>query len=784
MRLFFFLNFFFFPLILFCQSPVQTLKGLVRDADTQNPIAFAKVVLTSEQPIRGVITDEAGRFVIENVPVGRHEIEVTFIGYTTRVIPNLIISSGKEFVITIFLTESFLEGKTVEINADQEKGKPVNDLSMVSARSFSVEETQRYAASLNDPGRMASAFAGVQPSSDGRNNIVIRGNSPAGMLWRLEGVDIPNPNHFASPGSSGGGISIISNYLLDNSDFLTGAFPAEYGNALSGVFDLRLRNGNDEKHEFGFQAGFLGVQASAEGPLTGKQKGSYLVNYRYSTLGLMQAFGLPIVQDATYSYQDVNFHFNFSTQKAGSFGFFGLGGLSSQTAKAERDSTVWQNVSDKSDHRYGSNMGATGVSHSYLFPSGKTWLRSVISLSSNHIFGNEDTLNSLFQKTNLEKNAYLTGQATFTSTVNHKFNNRHLIRSGFFLDYLFFDLSASYLNIQTATQIQAIKTIGGATLLRPYFHYRWRIADNVSLNAGIHSMVFLLNKSWTVEPRLACRWNFSQKQSLSFGYGLHSQILPLGTYFSEIILSDGTRVQPNLYLRMMQAHHFVLSHDWQFNSQLRLKSEVYIQRLFNVPIGTSTRPTLSVLNTDWGFEGDSLVGKGNGLNYGFELTFEKFFSKNYYFLTTLSLYESKYKAADGVLRDSRFNGNYAFNFLAGKDIPIGKRKAHFFEISGRLVWLGGQRYTPIDLQASIAASRTQYMETFAFQFRKKDYFRTDLRLAYHLNKKKTGHVFSFDVQNLFNTRNDFVQEFEPSSQSIKEYYQAGFVPIFAYRLDF
>lgn len=140
-------------------------------------------------------------------------------------------------------------------------------MATVSARSFTVEETSRYAGSLNDPSRMAANYAGVSSTSDARNDIIIRGNSPLGVLWRLNGMEIPNPNHFGSLGTTGGPVSILNNNLLDKSDFLTGAFPAEYGNALAGVFDLQMRSGNNEKTEFLGQVGFNGFELGAEGPI-------------------------------------------------------------------------------------------------------------------------------------------------------------------------------------------------------------------------------------------------------------------------------------------------------------------------------------------------------------------------------------------------------------------------------------------------------------------------------------------------------------------------------------
>ncbi|MEM7037326.1 MAG: carboxypeptidase-like regulatory domain-containing protein, partial [Bacteroidota bacterium] len=272
----------------FAQTPHQTIRGTVRDVDTQQALAGATVTLRDGATVlKGAITDAEGSFRFTEVPIGRHSIQVAFTGYEAAFLEQLMLTSGKEMVLEIPLTESMTEAalEDVVITDEASTGDPINEMATLSARSFSVEETKRYAAAVFDPARMAQNFAGVMSSGfDMENEIVIRGNSPRYMLWRLEGIEIPNPNHFGGMGSSGGPISMLSSSTLGNSDFYTGAFPAEFGNALSGVFDLRFRRGNNEQREFSFMVGALGIEASAEGYFSKKSRASYLINYRYSTL--------------------------------------------------------------------------------------------------------------------------------------------------------------------------------------------------------------------------------------------------------------------------------------------------------------------------------------------------------------------------------------------------------------------------------------------------------------------------------------------------------------------
>jgi len=220
----------------------------------------ANVALSNSNPAKGTVTDINGYFEIKKVPIGRQSIEVSYVGYKSAFINNIYVYAGKESELTIKLEEKIEQFEEVVVKSMNRKDQPLNEMAQVSARSFSVEETERYAGSVGDPSRMAASYAGVLTLGTQINDIIIRGNSTTGLIYRLEGLKIPNPNHFGSLSSSGGTFSMINNNVLSNSDFYTGAFPAEFGNATSGVFDLKLRKGNNEKNEDLAQIGAGGFE--------------------------------------------------------------------------------------------------------------------------------------------------------------------------------------------------------------------------------------------------------------------------------------------------------------------------------------------------------------------------------------------------------------------------------------------------------------------------------------------------------------------------------------------
>ncbi|MCB0755344.1 MAG: carboxypeptidase-like regulatory domain-containing protein, partial [Flavobacteriales bacterium] len=311
-------------------AQTQTIRGVVTDQESRMPIIGAAVVVLGSDPIIGTTTDIDGNFKLPKVEVGRIDLEVTYLGYSPKTFNGLVLQAGKELVLNVQMQEMVVKQDEVVVTAARRKDEVLNTMTTVSARVFSTEEAERYAGTRNDVSRMATNFAGVRGANDATNDIVIRGNSPTGLLWRLEEIDIPNPNHFGNLGSTGGPVSMLNSNVLSNSDFLTGAFPSEYGNGISGVFDLKMRHGNNEKHEFLAQIGFNGLEVGAEGPFSRKSGASYLINFRYSTLALFALGGVDFgTGDAIPEYSDLSFKVRIPTKKAGIFSVFGMGGISS-----------------------------------------------------------------------------------------------------------------------------------------------------------------------------------------------------------------------------------------------------------------------------------------------------------------------------------------------------------------------------------------------------------------------------------------------------------------------
>ncbi len=790
-------------LSLFLLSPgayaqiTQTLRGRVVEKESQSRLWAASVtVFEGTRVVGGTFTDSAGQFTITDIPIGKYTVAVSSVGYATISIPNVLFTSGKEVVLNIELEEGGQELQEVTISGERRK-EVLNEMALVSAHRFDVQETERYAGSRGDPARMASNYAGVQGADDSRNDIIIRGNSPQGVLWRLEDINIPNPNHFSVPGTSGGPVSMINNKTLGTSDFFAGAFPAEYGNATGGVFDLKMRNGNNMRHELSLQLGFLGTELAAEGPLSKKQQSSYLFTYRYSTLKLFEGLNIKIGTNSVPNYQDAALKLNFPIGKKSNLSLFAIGGLSHidlVVSKLTEPSDELYGEDDR-DQYFSSNTGIAGLAFQSTLSS-QTLLKAVVAQTFTETFARHDKVfrNAAFD---IDSMKYILGYySSIGSTemhvfVNHKIDARQTLKAGV-LNTLyqlnFVDSSRQY--PLTLQEWQHRSDYQGVTnLLQPYLQYKWRVHDRLTTTAGLHAQWLAQNNSVVLEPRVALRYQTGVRSRIDAGYGLHSQMQPLYQYYTHYPEYSAAQMH-NLNMSFTRSHHVVAGYEQGFGRHMRLRLESYYQYLFAIPIETREGSSFSGLNQGANFSRlfpDTLVNKGTGYNYGLELTLERGFSKGFYALFTGSVFDSKARGADGVYRNTDYNSRFALNALGGYEVHISPRSLLITGI--KVTYAGGRLYSPADTDASIAKGDLVVIDSLRNTLRFPDYFRADLKLGYRYNAQRVTHEFGLDLVNLLGTRNLLSMVYQPDlaaqgKDPFVKQYQLGFLPLFYYRIDF
>lgn len=777
---------------MYAQGLRQTIRGQVVDKLTQQVLPGANVIVLGSSPILGSSTDMDGNFKIEKVALGRVSLAVSFMGYNSTTVPNLEVNSGKELVVKIEMDEQVVVTNEVVVKAQRDKVRALNDMALISARTFSVEESQRYAGARNDVARMAANYAGVSSNNDSENGIVIRGNSPNGLLWRMEDVEIPNPNHFGQSGATGGPVSMLNNNVLSNSDFMTAAFPAEYGNALSGVFDLRLRKGNNEKHEFLGQIGFNGFELGAEGPLFGIKGASYLINYRYSTLAVFNKMGIEFgTGTAVPYYQDLSFNICIPTKNVKT-NLFGMGGKSNIDFLASKDDTTKVNTSLYGDQEldvYNKNKsGVIGLSQTYTF-SNNTFAKLTLAATG---IENTNKVDSVVRKSRQPLPYFGLDQVNYSYIaslfLNHKVNSRNNFRIGITATRVGFNLIDSlYQKAWNEFRI-GLNGKGGSNTLNSYAQWQHKFNDVLTLNAGLHSQYYALNGSKTIEPRVGLKWQFNPKQSVNIGFGNHSRMMPIQYLFTQVKKSNGVTEQPNQNLDFYKANHFVLGYDNRLSETLRLKAEAYYQDIYNVPVSTQADSYSSLNLGSMNFSlADYMENSGTGRNYGVEVTLEKFLDRGFYYLITTSLFDSKYKGKDGVERSTAFDSKYVVNFLAGKEFQIGESdgaKRKLIVIDSKITAAGGQRYTPLDLEKSRELGKSSFRKEEAFSKQLADYLRIDLRIAFKLDGKSTSQEWVIDVQNLSNHQNPYGKQYNIITGAERTVYQLGIFPMMQYKIMF
>lgn len=787
----------------------QTVRGKVIDSETRFPLIGATVSYFENALLEhGVVTDAQGNFRIENIPTGRRVFKVDYVGYKEKILNNIVVTTGKEVVLNIELEESSEKLEEVTVTATRD-GEVQNEMATVSAREFSVDETMRYAGSRGDPARTASNFAGVQGADDSRNDIVIRGNSPQSVSWQVEGVIIPNPNHFAIPGTNGGPVSIINFKTLRNSDFYTGAFPAEFGNSTAGVFDLKLRNGNAEKHEFNGMFGLFGVEAFAEGPLSKKSGASYLLNYRYSTISLFLAAGIDVGTNSSPTYQDASLRLNFPQKNGAELALWGMGGRSyTEILISDKKEDVQELYGDSDrDQIFGSDVGILGLTYSYPVNKNVFWKTTLaasnqtVKATHYRIYDRPKLADSTYDVENVKRTPLLDytfseTKYTLSSSLYRKLRPGRVIKFGIMADL--YDLAyhdsirveddglwpeSNDWNLRWNADRMAV-------LFQYYGQYKHSLRPNLAANIGLHGTYFSLSNSLSLlEPRLGLKWTVGRGKSINFGTGLHTQIQsPYLYFYTDPALEATAGFEYNRDMDLSKSAHAVLGFNSLIGRNLRFKTETYYQHLFNIPVEAGGASSFSLINSGSGFSRffpADLTNNGTGYNYGIEFTLERFFNNNYFYMITTSLYESKYAGSDGVVHNTDFNGNYMFNALGTKEFKITKNST--FGIGAKLTYAGGKRFGDVDTTASLARKEIVWQDNNRNEFQLPDYFRTDARITYTLQRPKTSHEIAFDLVNVTDRANILNLSWAPGVNEGTPFaysYQIGFLPVFYYKIDF
>jgi len=757
----------------------QTIRGIVIDRASGYPMAYATIALMDNSNI-AAMTDDDGKFILEKVPVGRHNIQARYVGYEPSIFREILVTSVKEVFLEIPLKENLQELQEVVVRPQTNKEQPLNKMAATGARMLSVEEASRYAGGMDDPARLVSSFAGVA-SNLSTNGISIHGNAPHLLQWRLEDVEIPNPNHFADISVLGGGVlSSLSSHVLGNSDFFTGAFPAEYNNAVSGVFDMKLRNGNNRKYENTFQLGVLGLDFASEGPLSKKSNASYIFNYRYSTTSLLtKAFGMDM--GGVLDYQDLNFKMNFPTKNAGIFSVWGTGLIDKAEPDFDKDPALWEYKDDAKFSVAKQTMGAGGISHRYFFDANSLLKTTLAATYFGHdayedMYANDLSYSPFMKLDRKNTNIIL------TSSFNRKYSARHTNQSGFTYTKMYYDMNLRLAPFENQPLDIISQGKGNTDLISAYTSSSILLSDKMALTVGLNGQVLTLNNHWTLEPRAGIKWEVSPKSSLALAYGLHSRMEKMDVYFVKTKETGGQLV--NKDLDFTKTHHIMLSYNRKLSENVNLRVEPYFQYLYDVPVEMGG--SYSVLNRKDFYVEKALLNKGKGRNFGIDLTLEKYLSGGLYYMVTASLFDSKYCGGDGAWHSTRFNRNFIVNGLVGKEWMLGRNKQDILSVNLKTTLQGGDRYSPVDVEASLAHpdKEVQYDESRAYSKQFSPQVIVNGTVSYKINRRRVSHEFAVKALNLTGAKEYLGHEYNRQKGVIEPNTTTTSLPNISYKLEF
>jgi len=422
----------------------------------------------------------------------------------------------------------------------------------------------------------------------------------------------------------------------------------------------------------------------------------------------------------------------------------------------------------------------------YIPLSRNTFIESGISVSENgSLFDESDLMDSNTYQLKADEKLRKYTMIGKTS-IHSKINAHHKISAGIVYTHFFYDFFTEYWDKPIGKMTVEQDEQGNSGLLQVYGNWKYRINDKLTFVGGLHYLNNLLNETHSIEPRAGLKWHFTPTQSINFGFGIHSRMESLPTFFVQTMDENGLIQQPNFWLGLPKSRQYVIGYQNFFTPNLMMKIEAYYQDLYDIAVENNPNSSFSMLNAVSWYTERQLVNEGSGYNYGLELTLERYFADTYYFLLTGSFFNSKYEAMDKIERDTRFNGNYVGNFLFGKEFIFDKKpgKSRILSINAKISYIGARRFSPINLEESREYGYTRVDESKAFTLQGDDIFIANLGIAYRVNKRKTSQEFKLDIQNITNAHGLVDQFYNSATDQIEYVYQLGLLPNIMYTIEF
>jgi hypothetical protein len=754
-------------------EPTQTIRGRILDAVTNAPIPSASIVLSGKTD--GIASDTEGSFRLEKIAVGRYELTAKCIGYQSITLQNIVLESGKETVLDLKMSASNTVLESLEVSSS------TPSLSKLSRpETINMETLQRVPANFSDVGRMLTNIAGVASESDAANHFSVRGLSPNAMQWYLEGAEIVNPNHLSNAATqtdratqNGGGVSIFSTNVVERADFYKGALPTDGGNALGAIVDVHFRVGNDEHQETTLGVGLIGFDFSTEGSFSKKSKASYLINYRYSTVGLLAKMGVPLGDEAS-AFQDVSFKMRFPTKKMGIFDVFGMGGIS-ENVFVHKKRAEWLTQKDSQDITFKNQMGAIGASHLMRLGETKTVWESVVVLSGLQNsrlsvgYNSAETLVRFYDFKSINRKLYI------KTRLNHQFKAGYLV-AGVVIKNEFVDDNDFYQYdyLKNPNSQDSEKSGGQGMFYMPFADFSGNFGEKWSYSVGLRANHFTYINKTSIEPTAVLKRNLRDNESIKLSYSRQSQLMTPSFYFNPFWNSILTRADA---LDFIKSDNVNLTYNKQLTNDVQLTTSLFGQFYSNVysyQYGNNYE-SWTLLDNLTPFGDYGLIGiNGKAQTFGIEANIAQNHLKGWFWQFNTTLFDASFREVNATKsRSLEHNNRFIVNAYFGKEWTLGSRQNKFLGFGSRTILRGG----------NVQRLNADNFNTPELK-QLKPYFRTDVNVYFKKNHRKWSSIVQLDIQNATNQENEQSYYYDRFLNKLTPQYQLGLLPNLSYKISF
>jgi hypothetical protein len=740
------------------------ITGRVLDKTTKEPVvgATAKVVGTE----LGAVADVNGKFTIQNIPVGTYQVKVSAVGYESTIRTDVVVATARPYILVVELAEKSVEGQEVEIVADYFKRRKAD--SPTSEQSFSYEEIRRLPGGFEDVVRAVSTLPGVSVASAGRNDLLVRGGAPSENLFLIDGIEVPNINHFGTQGFGGGPISFVNLDYVREVNFSTGGFGVKYGDKISSVVSLDLRNGREDR-----TGGKLNLSASQfgfniEAPLS--RDGQYLFSARRSYLDLIfKAAGFSFVPE----YYDFLGKVTYNLGGGNEVSALGIG--------------VINNVrlfNDTPEKRFDNSRLLDNTQ--YQFIGGVTWRKvfkdGVVSTTLgrtrvDYRFQQRDSLqNPFFRNNSIEDEFNLRSDVTLALSKATELSFGVQAKTiGFDADVFLKAQGTDSLIVDRQLRDRFAK---GAT----YFQLLQRFGRLTATLGGRVDYFDGINQKFYPAPRGSLSYALTDKITLSASAGRYTQ----SPSYIWLVAEEANR-----NLKNIQTNVFIVGVEHIAQPDVKFSIEGYYKQYGNYPASLN-RPFFVIANTGAGFGGDEdgfasfglepLVSLGKGRAYGVEFFVQKKLSETpYYGIASLTIGKSEFQGVDGVFRPSNFDQRVIFS-LSG-----GYRFDEKWELGVKFRYASGRPFTPVgaDGDRSFAFRRTNIDPNLFNSQRLPDFHALDVRVDRRWPFSTWTLITYLDIQNIYNRRNENPPRWNPRENQVERAGgQIGLLPSIGINAEF